>query len=189
MATIITSTSADNASSEQELEEIIKLAQQGDSQSFEQLIRQYLPFISREVSKLCPSYALEDVSQEILIRTFKALPRYKHNGSFRWWLKKIASRACLDFWRHTRKGEHAIKELASKTFEVDHKSEENRIIIADLERFLSALSAKNRVIFTLAFLDDCSHREIADLLGISLAAIKVRCFRLKKQAMDSFIYE
>ena len=63
----------------------------------------------------------------------------------------------------------------------------NREALMDLERFYATLSADDRAIFTLAFLDDRPQREIAELLGISLAATKLRCFRLKQKARQWFI--
>ena len=86
-------------------ESAIRSAGQGDRDAFEWLVRRHLGFISREISKHCPASDLQDVAQETLIRVYQALPAYHHADSFLWWLKKITTRACLDYWRKTRRAQ------------------------------------------------------------------------------------
>lgn len=171
-----------------QISNLIKRAQQGDNQAFEDLISRYLSFLSREIAKLCPVDSLHDVAQEVLIRVHRALPSYNEEGSFRWWFKKIISRACLDYWRNVR---HRERTINAYVMTLDHDVMRcgggNREALMDLERFYATLSADDRAIFTLAFLDDRPQREIAELLGISLAATKLRCFRLKQKARQWFI--
>ncbi|MCC6933300.1 MAG: RNA polymerase sigma factor [Deltaproteobacteria bacterium] len=168
-----------------ELNELIFNAQKGDKQSFEKLIDAYLPYLSREISKLCPADALHDVAQEVLIRVYRALPTYREEGSFRWWLRKIVSRACLDYWRSERHKERkeSAYVLAFQDQTTTKSDQETRL---DLQRFFGQLSVSDRVVFTLSFLENLPHKEIAELLDISLTATKVRCFRLKQKAKSWF---
>lgn len=176
--------SSEEPTSCSEFSEIVRKAQNGDGGAFEQLMRDHLPFLSREIGKHCPPDALEDIAQNILMRAYQALPDYQDCGSFRWWLKTITTRACLDYWRSIRRSEkidRAYQETRPQTAKISDET-----LRIDLERFLSQLSASDRMVFTLAFLEDRPHNEVAELLGISVTATKVRCFRLKQKAKHWF---
>ncbi len=172
---------------ERERRDVIEKARNGDRDSFEYLASQHLSFISREIAKVCPANSIEDVAQEVLIRLYQSLPNYEESGSFSWWLRKIISRACLDFWRSRRRHERICREYADNLMADDkHTTGGDAALLADLDAFLIELSADDRLVFTLAFLDDLPHREVADLLGITLTATKVRCFRLKQKVRRWF---
>ena len=167
---------------EAELREAILNAQKGDNDSFEWIIRRHLPFISEEITKFCPRSAVEDVAQEVLIRAYQALPKYKESGAFRWWLKRITTRACLDYWRAARRSEKVTRAYSEDFGQGSLTPQET--LLCDLDRFMGQLSADDRMVFTLACLEDRPHNEIAALLGISLVAAKVRCFRLKQKMRE-----
>ena len=167
------------------LADAIGKASKGDRESFDWLVKQHLGYISREILKLCPPSDLQDVAQEVLIRIYQALPRYRHAEAFRWWVKRISVRACLDYWRGVRRAQR-IQQAVSQSGTDGVPDEERKLPLHDLNRFLAGLSADDRVVFIMAFLDDLPHREIAALMGISLTATKVRCFRLRRKAREWF---
>ena len=160
----------------------IRNAQNGDKDSFETLIRQYLPFITEDIARFCPRSTVEDVAQEVLIRAWQALPRYSETGAFRWWLRKITTRACLDYWRGTRRSEK-IRQAYSAEVGNDPRTPDETLL-CDLDRFMEQLSAEDRMVFVLAYLEDLPHSEIATLLGITVVAAKVRCFRMRKRVRE-----
>ena len=178
------------ATDKSRLLETVRKAQRGDRDGFEWLIQTHLAFISREISKLVPAAALEDVAQEVCMRVFRALPRYSEQGAFCGWLRKIIGRACIDYWRSERRQERSGKACVEQTDPGAVRAQNpSQLALADLEKFLNTLSAVDRLVFTLVFLDDRPHREAAQQLGVSLAAIKVRSFRLKRKAREWFDYE
>lgn len=167
---------------------LIEKAKSGDRYSLEMLLVSEQAFITRQIAKLVPRDSLDDVAQEVVMRVIKALPQYQEKGSFKWWLRKIISRACLDFWRKERKQVRLTKDYLA-----DHNlskiSFSDKVLLEELESFLSELSSEDRLVFTMAYLEDLSHADISELLGISLAATKVRCFRLRKKIRAKFKYE
>jgi RNA polymerase sigma-70 factor, ECF subfamily len=169
-----------------EMGALIQKAGRGDRNSFEVLAAQYLRFISREIAKVCPTDALSDVGQEVLLRLYQALPKYHHKGSFQWWLKKIISRACLDYWRNERRVERISERYLETSAGQAALPADDNLLLEELGAFLQTLSADDRVVFNFAFLEDLPHKEVAELLGISQAAVRVRCFRLKRKARKWF---
>lgn len=164
------------------LKQEINKAQQGNQDSFEYIMKRHLKFISREIAKFCPRNAIEDVAQEVLIRAYQALPRYKEGGTFCWWLKKITSRACMDYWRSTKRS-----QKIANTYALERKNDvfvPEETLLCDLDLFMAQLSAEERMVFTMACLEDLPQNEIASLLGLSLVATKVRCFRLRRKFME-----
>jgi RNA polymerase sigma-70 factor, ECF subfamily len=161
-------------------------AKRGDPDSFVWLIEQYLPFLSSTIGRLVPQDAIEDVAQEVLIRAYQSIPNYQPKAQFRWWLRTIAVRASLDYWRIERRIERNAREFEEHSSNGEPNSQSEAALL-DLERFLSRLCPEDRMLVTLVFLEDRSHKEVAKLLGISLAAVKVRCFRLRKKIRSSFM--
>ena len=122
----------------------------------------------------------------MLLRVHQGLSSYREKGSFRWWLKRIITRACLDFWRSARRNERIWKAAAEQTDDIADCGHSSNTVLRDLKRFLTVLSAEDRLVFTLVFLEDRPHREVAELMSISVAAVKVRSFRLRRKAKEWF---
>ncbi len=174
--------------------DIIKQVIEGRINAFESLITKYGDFVSRIVKKHIPCNEIEDITQNAFIRIYQSLPMYKGKGEFRAWLSSIALRTCYDYWRKAYKS----REIPMNCISEDHQkwlenavSEESISLIHDkdgkrmatelLEWALGKLSAEDRMILELIYLEGRSGREVADLLGWSIANVKVRSFRLRKK--------
>lgn len=166
----------------------------GQINAFESLITKYGDFVSRIVKKHIPNNEIEDVTQNVFLRIYQSLPMYKGTGEFKSWLSSIALRTCYDYWRKAYKS----REIPMNCITEDHQkwlenavTEQSVIQLQDkdgkkiatelLEWALGKLSAEDRMILELIYLEGRSGREVADLLGWSIANVKVRSFRLKRK--------
>ena len=129
-----------------------------------------------------------DLLQESFISAWRALPRFDVDRSFAVWLRRIALNKCRD---HARR--RAVRHAALTLFafgadgspaapEVDDTLSDNalqrlEIAIAKLPRAL-----KEPLILTA--LESLSHKEAAELLGISSKAVELRVYRAKRRLSE-----
>jgi len=134
-----------------------------------------------------------DVSQEALLRIYKALPAWKGRCKFSTWVHRVVLNTSVDYLRRQSKHYRGRVEVASPTQEKDEpyepqewegvthytpadaveRSEVRRRILQALE----LLSAQQRKCFLLRHFQDLSVREVADALGTTEGTVKRHLFR------------
>lgn len=174
--------------------EIIRRIIDGDVNSFEHLLKRYQDYVLRIVTKHIPYNEVEEMAQEVFVRAYQALPGFKQEGSFRQWLSAIAVRTCYDFWRKRYRSrelpmsdltdshqgwlEKTLSNQSDKSFHEKGREKEAREL---LDWALSKLSARDRMVIELVYLEGLSVKEAAGLLGWSVSNVKVRSFRSRKK--------
>ena len=182
------------ASSNQDDDEIVCQVVAGSVNAFEHLLKKYQYLVLGIVKKHAPNDQIEDMVQDVFVRAYRSLPTYKGKNSFGHWLSVIAVRTCYDFWRVHYKSrelpmsslteEHqvwldaALFENASQSFREAGLQKEAREI---LDWALDRLSAEDRMVLELVYLEGLSVKEAAGQLGWSTANVKVRLFRSRKK--------
>ena len=170
--------------------EIIRRIIDGDVNSFEYLLKKYRDHVLRIIKSHIPYHEVEEMAQEVFVRAYQALPGFKQEGSFRQWLSAIAVRTCYDFWRKRYRSrelpmsdltdshqgwlEKTLTNQSDKSFHEKGREKEAREL---LDWALSKLSAEDRMVIELVYLEGLSVKEAAGLLGWSVANVKVRAFR------------
>ena len=126
-----------------------------------------------------------DLAQEIAAQLWRAYPGYDPARSFSTWMYRIALNVAISFVRGDgRRQRHAVPldeglhDLASEA--PDHESEQHLRL---LQRFIATLEPLNRALLLL-YLEDRSHREIAEVLGISEGNVATKLNRLKQRIRD-----
>lgn len=179
----------DATSSNQNDGEIVRQVVAGNVNAFEHLLKKYQYLVLAIVKKHVPSDQIEDTVQDVFVRTYRSLPTFKGN-SFGHWLSVIAVRTCYDFWREQYKSrelpmsllteEHlawlnaALFDNSNQSFREAGLQKEAREV---LDWALERLSAEDRMVLELVYLEGLSVKEAAGQLGWSTANVKVRLFR------------
>jgi RNA polymerase sigma-70 factor (ECF subfamily) len=174
--------------------EIIRRIIDGDVNSFEHLLKRYQDHVLRIVKKHIPLSEVEETAQDVFVRAYQALPGFKGQGSFKQWLSAVAMRTCYDFWR----GRYRSREFPMSTLTENHRdwlektlSNQSELSFHDrgrqkearelLDWALGKLSAKDRMVLELVYLEGLTVKEVGELLGWSSANVKVRSFRSRKR--------
>ena len=176
--------------------EIIRQVVEGDAELFEVLIQRYQPKIFATARKYARRESeVEDITQEIFIKAFQNLGKYRAEAPFQHWLMRIAVRTCYDFLRrHQRNREANFSEITeedtdfldryvSDSLSDDLHADAVRTLIHDI---LERLPAPLRMVITLQSIEGKSVQEIADLTGWSIANVKVRAHRARKEMRKMF---
>lgn len=154
---------------ETEEERWLRKALDGDNTATEWIYRRHV----RYLSALCSRYITEDedikdVLQESFIKIFTSLDSFKYRGegSLKAWTAKITLNETLKFVRNNSR--LPIDSIDDKDINIaDGDSMETEDIPTDvLHQFIRELPDGYRTVFNLYVIDDKSHKEIAQLLGI-----------------------
>jgi RNA polymerase sigma-70 factor, ECF subfamily len=121
--------------------------------------------------------AAEDLTVETFWRIHRAHARFDPTRSFGAWARRIATNAALDHLKTARRDHDLPDDLPSRPLPDPGISEELRQKMA---RAFRRLPPQLRIAATLALIEEQPYQEIADALGVSIAAIKVRVFRARR---------
>jgi RNA polymerase sigma-70 factor (ECF subfamily) len=174
--------------------DIVRRIVEGDVNAFESLLTRYKDHVLRIVKRHMPYQEVEETAQEVFVRAYQSLPKYKAKGNFKQWLSAIAVRSCYDYWRKAYRSrevpmsslgerhqdwlEAVISDQSDQSFREKSAQQE---AIEILDWALGKLSAEDRMVMELVYLEGLSGKEAADLLGWSVANVKIRSFRSRKK--------
>jgi RNA polymerase sigma-70 factor, ECF subfamily len=173
---------------------IIERVIAGDGSAFTELVDRYGRLVLSTVRKHVPTDHVEDTLQEVFLRVYRSLPSFKHQSGFGQWLSVVAVRTCYDFWREKYKSKElpmsslseeqeawVTKSLYLETEELIRAQGRQKEAADILSRLLENLSAGDRMVIELVYLEERPLKEASDLLGWSLANVKVRLFRARRR--------
>ena len=173
-------------------ETLIRAAQRGDQDAFEQLVRAYDQGVLRLAMNLLRSpEEARDVYQEAFLKVFRNLQNFRFECSFQTWLYRIVSNVCLDHLRKrkVRKEEPAVVETSDgpldrlESFETESAQADpertlwNRQLKQRIESGLLDLTPRERMVFELRHYDGLRLRNIGEILGTTEEAAKNCLFR------------
>ena len=174
--------------------EIMRRVLNGDVNAFESLLIRYKDTVLKIVKKHVPYNDIEETTHNVFLRAYQSLPSFKGKSGFKQWLSSIAVRTCYDFWRKTyrsrevpmsvltEKHQNWLEQVITEQSEqaINEKGSQNEAKEL-LDWALGRLSAEDRMVMELVYLEGLSGKEAADLLVWSVANVKVRCFRSRKR--------
>jgi RNA polymerase sigma-70 factor (ECF subfamily) len=171
--------------------ELIAAVIQGDTASFEPLIKKYQPRVFATARRYARRESeVEDIVQEVFIKAFQKLGGFRGEAPFEHWLMRLAMRTCYDFLRaHQRNRETSFTELSQPETDwldqfvvepdaADEHAEAARQLIG---RILARLSPSARLVITLLEIEERPVKEIAQITGWSVPLVKVRAFRARAE--------
>ncbi|MGA9586322.1 MAG: sigma-70 family RNA polymerase sigma factor [Terracidiphilus sp.] len=152
---------------------------QGDVDAFETLFRMHQRSVYGWVLRIVRDPgAAEDVTVEAFWRIHRAHARFDSTREFEPWARRVATHAALDWLRMQKPESSAASEMwmnlaAPSTGDAAVAEEIRRKTVEAFAR----LPARLRVAAVLAVLEDLPQKEVAEALGITVAAVKLRVFR------------
>ena len=171
-----------------QLEQPFELLRQfchGDPDAFETLFRRHQGEVYGWIVRIVRDRAAaEDLTVETFWRIHRAHARFDPEKDFGPWARRIATNAALDYLKR-RRPEAELEEQTAPPLPDPGVSEELRRQTA---RAFRRLPPKLKAAATLALIEEQSYKEIAEALGFSTGAVKVRVFRalrfLRKELQD-----
>ncbi|MFK7932325.1 MAG: RNA polymerase sigma factor [Saprospiraceae bacterium] len=152
---------------------------QGDAQRQKALYDTFSP----TMFAICLRYAndyhhAEDILQEGFIKVFKRLNRFRYEGSFEGWLKKIFVHTAIEHYRKSLKFS-GLEEVNTLDKHTDAPLAQTDLQAADLIQLVQQLAPGYRTVFNLYAIEGYSHKEISSMLKISVGTSKSQLARAR----------
>jgi len=175
--------------------ELVQSTLSGRESGFEELVRRYQRPIAAYVYRMVGDYdAALDLTQEVFIKVYASLSRYRPEFKFSTWIYKIAHNAAID---HLRR--HATREAIanSETDRVEVTIETRRLSpeqeserterCSEIETVVQLLPPPYRELILLRHSQDLSYEEIAEVTGLPLGTVKNRLFRAREAMREQLM--
>jgi RNA polymerase sigma-70 factor, ECF subfamily len=156
-------------------EQIINKVKNGDAEAFGILYEQYAEMIFRYVySHLENRLDAEDLTEEIFVRAWRALPKYDERGlPFSAFLFRIARNSLIDYYRQ-KKPLQSIDEIEIQSSQVGpEEAAEQNFENMDLKNTIGQLREDYRNVVIFRFMNGLSPEETAEIMQRSVGAIRV----------------
>src|SRR6266849_678085 len=177
--------------------ELVQTAVAGREASFEELVRRYQRPIAAYVYRMVGDYdAALDLTQEVFIRVYNSLARYRSEFKFSTWIYKIAHNAAIDHLRRHAVREQALtgsidgdrREISIESRRLTPEQEsERKERRSEIESVVQLLPAAYRELIALRHSHDLSYDEIAEVTGLPLGTVKNRLFRAREAMRDQLM--
>jgi RNA polymerase sigma-70 factor, ECF subfamily len=177
--------------------DLVASAVAGHEGGFEELVKRYQRPISAYVYRMVGDYeAALDLTQEIFIKVYNSLARYRSEFKFSTWIYKIAHNCAIDHLRRNNVREQSLVigaegdqydlpiESRRLSPEQESEREERRL---EIESVVRALPAAYRELIILRHSQDLTYEEIVEVTGLPLGTVKNRLFRAREMMRQEFI--
>lgn len=159
----------------------------GDTKSFSVLVNHYKDLVfSLTLRMLKNREEAEEISQDVFIKIFKSLHKFKGDSKLSTWIYKIAYNSCLDRLKQYKK-EYAnvpIDEFTESKVQILDNALEN-MIIEDrkemIQNCINKLPSDEGFLLTLYYFEELSLDEISKVVELTANNVKVKLFRSRKR--------
>lgn len=175
---------------------LVKRVQEGNMTAFTALVERYKNKIYAIALDMTGNHHdAEDISQDVFLKAYRALPRFKGGASVNTWLYRMTINTCID--RGRNKARKALKpkgmvtdddlsEPAQGHGKLSHPENEmeKNLLQQHIQRALDCLTHRERAVFVLRHYHSMPLKEIAECLSISEGTIKSTLFRTLKRLRE-----
>jgi RNA polymerase sigma-70 factor, ECF subfamily len=167
--------------------DVLRRAQRGDERAFALILRAYETPIFNYVYRIVGDRALaEDLTQEVFVRVFQALPRFSLRCKFTTWLFQVAKNRVLDELRARERRPQAVVALEdAPRLELADPPVEQLETIEAVWRAVRELNPDLKMALLLRDVVGLPYNEIAEALEITLATVKWRIFKAREEVQQA----
>jgi RNA polymerase sigma-70 factor (ECF subfamily) len=170
---------------------LMRLVAGGDTSAFEQLIERHQTLVAGTVARMLGSNSdVEDIAQQVFIRVWKSAGRYVARAKFTTWLLKITRNLVFNEMRRAKRHPHLPVQIDPEAEEIPLKDEATATpdatllqteLQAEIEKAIMLLPDTQRMALVLRRYEELSYEEIADVLDLSVPAVKSLLFRARTE--------
>lgn len=176
---------------------IVQACLQGDPHGFKKLYQRHHHKVRSTLYQLCGSDGLDDLVQDVFLRAWKGLAKFRQSSQFSTWLYRIAFNVASDRRKALAKmrsrnisvEDDQLENLADDaiTRESDSQPSLTQMHYQDLmQRGLAKLSEDHRSVLVLHDLEELPQKDIAEILSIPVGTVKSRLFHARS-AIKKFL--
>ena len=169
--------------------ELLDFYQNNGSLGFQKIVKQFQERVYWQIRRLTKNHQdAEDIMQNVFIKVWKALPKFKEESALYTWIFRITFNETQTFLTKSNK---------MKSVDLDPPLFENKLVVEGstytgeemesiLYKAIESLPEKQQEVFRLKYLDDLKYKEIAILLNMSEGGLKANYHHAVKK-IEEFI--
>lgn len=169
-------------------EQLAAKARAGDTDAMEELYLRYRQPVFRMVYRSTRNIdEAEDIVQEVFLKAFERLHTFREQSRFSTWLMRIALNLCTDRARMRQRRQDLLEREAEHKLAWSHPHAPDPLENAQQNAFqdafytaLSQLPEHHRQLIVLRDLEEMEYEQIAEILGTSVGAVKLRVMRARR---------
>jgi RNA polymerase sigma-70 factor (ECF subfamily) len=175
-------------------EELIERCRGEDPEAFTEIVERYQHRIHWLVRRMVGGPEDEDLTQEVFIRVYQAIPGFRSGSKFSTWIYRIAHNLCLsELRKRGRRGEHLSLEeegdekihwILRDSREGLEEEIEQMDLSEKIQTLVGQLPTPHRTALTLFYVNRARYEEIAEIMGIPLGTVKTYIHRAKLRLRD-----
>lgn len=164
---------------------LIKKAISNNREAQKQLFEQYSP----KMLGVCRQYVkdlhhAEDLLLQGFLKVFTNLHKFKHEGSFEGWIRRIMVNTCISYLRKKNRidlsdEDYVFNDSATESLE--------STTVEDIQKLIDQLPEGYKMVFNLFTIEGYKHSEIAQQLNISESTSKSQLFKARKMLQENYI--
>lgn len=174
------------------LAEVVGKCKNGDSEAWNMIINKF----SKQIYNIALNFTgngddAADLTQEIFLRVYNNIEKFKEDKNFHSWILKISKNYCIDYWRKNKININRV-DLDERDVKVDQTPEDTVLKEFDLMILrdkLLLLDPDLRLLLIMRDIQDFSYNYIADNLNIPLGTVKSRINRARIKLAKIFLKE
>lgn len=154
---------------------------------YQEIIERNKGILLKVARTYCPNdQDRQDLLQEIMIQIWQSIPKYNNQYKISTWLYRISLNVAISFYRKNSSRASKYTVLKEQTAEIESEdNSENERQLYLLEQFISELKEIDKALMLL-YLEDKSHIEIAEILGMSVTNVGTKIGRIKDKLKTRF---
>jgi RNA polymerase sigma-70 factor, ECF subfamily len=176
--------------------QLVRLAQAGDKEAFEELVRRHQHRVFAVAGGILRRREdVEDIAQQVFVKAYFSLKRFDQRAAFSTWLYKITVNECWDLLRKKKVRpllyESDLSEEQAQQFSASEKMASGTQDVSDkleaqqqVERLLQGLDQRDRMMLILKEVEGFAIEEIAEILDLNANTVKVRLFRARRRIVN-----
>ena len=156
-------------------------------QRFQDIIEQHKGILFKVARAYCPDAEdQQDLIQEMMIQIWQSVHKYNDQYKISTWLYRISLNVAISFYRKNSTRTKKFTDLNEQMIEIPaEEKSENETQLNLLEQFISELKEIDKALMIL-YLEDKSHIEIAEILGMSVSNVGTKVGRIKEKLKTRF---
>ncbi len=173
---------------------LIEAYRAGRASAFDELVASYEPTVHRLLAQLNVAAGdVEDLTQEVFLRIFRNLHRFRGQSSFYTWLYRITVNVFFDHNKKRKRADARLTRLQNALVDVsDHRPESDDPFRATFDALtrqafsaaIATLPELFRDVVAMREVDDLSYEEIALATGISIGTVRSRLSRARARLKE-----
>ena len=163
---------------------LIKKAINNNREAQQQLFEQYSP----KMLGVCRQYVkdlhhAEDLLLQGFLKVFTHLHKFKHEGSFEGWIRRIMVNTCISYLRKKN-----VIDVSNEDYVFDDEATESleNTTVEDIQKLIDQLPEGYKMVFNLYAIEGFKHSEIAEQLSISESTSKSQLFKARKLLQENY---